>query len=302
MKKTLTLLLLFSLVFSFALCFSAQNVDVTVGQKFEWNQQKETPDTMKAWGLSGGKSPDGLWKYQIYVLAKKIYIPVVHSPVNVGFAWAENPGDTGIGYARVRDYGRAFHPAEAADIVKVFTCPSGGTVTVDTSIARAADWVSGSGTPVSLAIYLEDQLVYPTSGDYDTITSSVPKDISFDLEVSKNQNIYFRIGCVDGDQGGDTTIMSNVITYKGVNDKVADVETTTSTDTGTKITKTFTVTLVTEGGVDVGSSDVGSGMINTGAVDNTDDGGSNMGLIIGIVAGVAVVAAVVVVLVLKKKK
>ena len=105
--------------------------------------------------------------YLVYVHAKKTYLPTVLSNEG-GYAWAAIPGDTRIGYARVRSYGADFHPAEAGDIVKSFTFPSGGTVTVESVAARAQDWTPEQGSPSSFAGYLEDQLVYPTTGEYET--------------------------------------------------------------------------------------------------------------------------------------
>ena len=151
MKKFLTILLslcvLASLAVSFAVSSAAEDIEVTVGQRFEWNDQSESPETQKAWRQGKGTSPDGLWQYLVYVHAKKTYLPTVLS--NDGFAWAANPGDRGIGYARARVYGTNFHPGEAGDIVKAFTFPSGGTVTVESVVARAKEWTAELGTPSS---------------------------------------------------------------------------------------------------------------------------------------------------------
>lgn len=308
MKKVLTVLLslclLVALGASFAMnSFAAEDIEVTVGQQFEWNDQSADSKTKLAWIQSKGVSPDGLWKYLIYAPAKKQYLPVVLATGGM-FALTPEPNGTGLGYARARDHGKNFHPAEAGDIVKSFTFPSGGTVTVESVVARVNEWVNGTATPSSFAVYLEDKLVFPASGEYETLTSTADRTFTFDVEVSKGQRLYIHIGCVDGDQSGDAVNMSNTITYKAVNDSVFEADTSSvTTDTGVKITKTFTVTLTADGGPNAGSSDVDSGMINTnntGAASG--DGGSSVGLIIGIVAGVAVVAAVVVVIIVKKKK
>ena len=304
MKKFLTVLLsvcvLASLLVSFAVSSSAaEDIEVTVGQRFEWNDQSADSETQKNWRLSGGQSADGLWSYQVYVFAKSKYIPTVLG--SDGFAWAATPGSTGIGYARARGYGKNFHPGEAADIAKVFTCPSGGTITVDTTINRVSDWVNGENTPSSIAFYLEDQLVWPTAGEYEVISSKDPRSISFDVDVMKGQRLYIRIGCVDGNQSGDAVEMENFVTYKAVNDSVAELPTETEEDTISLPTRDSVGALTGPSGNNNETSDNGSGTVNVSGPSSADEG-SGVGLIIGIVAGVAVVAAVVVVIVLKKKK
>ncbi len=188
------------------------DVEVVVGQTFEWNDQSATEETQEAWRTGGGKSPDGLWKYQIYVPQKSFYLDVVFS--EHGYAWHATPGSTGLGYARARDYGFNFHPAEMADIVKTFYVPADGTISVDTTIARVNEWVQGNGTPTSFAIYLDDKLVYPSDGSrYQEITSTTPLDISVELEVQKNQALHIHIGCVNDDQSSDAVNMINSVFY-----------------------------------------------------------------------------------------
>ena len=301
MKKVLTILLsvclLASMVATFAVGASAaEDIEVTVGQKFEWNDQSGDAESMKAWLRSKGTSPDGLWKYQVYVLAKDIYLNTVIS--SNFFAWNATPGNTGLGYARARNHGKNFHPGEAADIVKVFTFPSGGTVTVDSTVARQNEWVTGTGTPSSFAVYLDDKLVYPTSGEYETLTSTTPRDISFDIDVAKNQRLYIHIGCVDGDQGSDAVDMSNTITYKAVNDTSVELG-SDATFTLTGITNTVDVTLNPG---DVPTDDNSSRTSGKLPPIGGNDDSSSTGLIIGVVAAVVVVAAVAVVIVVKKKK
>ncbi len=300
MKKFLTVLLslclLVSVVSAFAVnAFAAEDIQVTVGQKFEWNDQSADADTQKTWRTGKGKSPDGLWKYQIYVLAKDMYLDATLASGPM-YAWNATPGDKGLGYARARQFGKNFHPGEAGDIVKVFTFPSGGTVTVDTNIFRDNEWVTGTGTPTSIAFYLEDKLVYPTASEYESITSATPRDISFDLEVAKNQRLYIRIGCVEGDQGGDAVNMSNSVTYKAVNDSIAEIEEVTSTSTR----EVPTASSIGWGTGEKTTDNSGTSSVKLPTGGNDDS--SSTGLIIGVVAAVVVVAAVAVVIVVKKKK
>lgn len=308
MKKilvvSLALCLLVALFASFTVNTAAAEVDVSVGTRFEWNDQSE--GDLKAWRTSKGKSPDGLWKYQYYAFNKDVYMDL-STFTSSFFAWSATPGDTGVGYARVRENGANFHPAELADVVKTFTCPSGGTVTIDTTIRRAFDWTTGSGTPTSFAIYVEDQLVYPTDGsEFLTLSSSVDQSITVDVEVLKNQRIYFRVGCME-DQGGDAVYMSNFVTYKSVTDEETEVSDKTISISVPTNTNTTTLTLT-------GDSIINTDIVNENQSEREEaaktsskapakeEEGSSMGLIIGIVAGAVVAAAAVVVVIIKKKK
>ena len=301
MKKVLVLMLslclLASLCAAFALSVSAEEaVDVTVGMSFEWNDQSGDPASQEACRTGKGKSPDGLWQYMFYSLEKKVYGTMVFT--TDFYAWSITPGDTKLGFARARNYGANFHPGETADIVKVFTVPSGGTVTVDSTVARQYDWVADSGnTPSSFAVYLDDQLVYPTSGaSYETLVSATPQNITFDLDVKANQRIYFHIGCVDGHQAGDGVDMSNTITYKSVNDEVGEDLGPVTLEKPTVITNTVPLDDLTDKTTD------GNKVSNNPGIASAEES-SSVGLIIGIVAAVVVVIGVVVaVIVIKKKK
>ena len=258
---------------------AAEDVQVTVGQKFEWNDQSADSNTQKAWRLGGGKSPDGMWEYMFYSLAKKVYGHVVLS--SDGFAWSKTPGDTGIGYARARGFGKNFHPGEAADIVKVFNVPSGGTITVDTIIKRVNEWVAGTNTATSLAVFLDSEQVFPAGGGVMSIVSATEQTYTFDVDVKKGQRLYIHIGCIDGNQSGDAVEMANYVTYKSVNDEVAE---STEIVPPPKPVETIETVIVCPG-------------------PQPYDEGSSVGLIIGIVAAVVVVIGVVVaVIVIKKKK
>ncbi len=209
------ILLLFFMFASVPVFLSATGT-ATEGQVFEWNGQSGSSDSQRAWSVSKGISPDGLWRYQLYSLEKKIYQDLVFA--NGGqFAWTSNPGsdDNGYGYARVRSYGANFHPGNAADIVKRFTCPAGGTIRILTTVARnnATD-VTSNGNGTSFAIYLGDVLIYPRPGEgsFVALESTAERKIEFDLAVKEGEQIYFRIGAM-GNQGGDAVNMSNTITY-----------------------------------------------------------------------------------------
>ena len=305
MKKILTILLalclLVALAASFAVSASA-DAEIAIGQRYEWNDQTTDAASQKAWRTGKGVSPDGLWTYKVFVLATEKYMGTVISTSAGGYAWAEKPEDTGIGFCRVRNFGSNFHPGEAGDIVKVFTCPSGGTVTLESILARTTEYDPSSGmTPSSFAVYVADGIgaskkaenrvkVYPVEDDYELLTSATEKTISVDIDVKKGQLIMIHIGAVEANQGADGVNMSNTVTYIGINDDVA-AESTDTDDGRTIISRTDpTLTL---------NPTNNAGSVST---NNNADSGSSTGLIIGVVAGVAVVAAVVVVLLLKKKK
>lgn len=194
-------------------------VEVVAGSSFSWNDQSGDPDSQKVWRFGKGKSPDGLWQYLFYSPKRKVYGPMVYSSHGY-YAWAKEPGVSGLGYARARDFGRNFHPGETADVVKCFTFPSGGTVTVDTVIARVTAWEEGTDTtPTSLTIFLDDRQVFPANGEYETIVSDVEQTYSFDIDVIANQRLYIHIGCIDGNMQGDAVIMSNFVTYTAVDER-----------------------------------------------------------------------------------
>lgn len=294
MKKVLTIILSLCLLVALATCvvFSSngEEIKVTVNQKFSYNSQKGTPESEGAWWKTHG-SEDGLWKYQYFALGRQIYKDMVFSSSTSSYAWHATPGDTGIGYARVSEYGAKFHPAIEADVAKVFTCPSGGTVDISTTISRIADLVNdGEATGTSFAIYVGDEMVYPESGTPLTLVSTEEKEIEItDIPVAKNQPIYFQIGAL-GNQAGDAVHMENTVTYRSVTDEevdpVSDVSITFHRPSNT---------------LDVG----GKTTDGSGRVPGSKDGGLSTGAIIGIVVGgVAVVgiAAAAVVIVKKKKE
>ncbi len=304
MKKFLTLFLTLCLVVSFAACFAVsanaeEEIKVSVGSSFEWNDNSGDAKTQMAWHKSGGKSADGLWKYQYYSVAKKIYKDMV--AFGKAFAWSSKATDDdyGIGYARVSEYGLYFHPGYRADAVKVFTCPSGGTIQISTEIARRNIWQADSNTtPTSFAIYVEDRLVYPEAGggDYFTLVSNEPQPIDVTVDVAKGERVRIHIGAINktdtkSDQNGDGVTMKNTITYKAINENVAG-DISDKTLENSRIEATY---------------DQPTNMPNQGGNNNklpTRNDGMSVGAIIGIVAGVVAVAgiAVVAVIVLKKKK
>lgn len=295
MKKILTVFLSLCLLASLATCFAlsshaeeSEEIVVTVGQKFEWNSQSGSTESQLAWRSGGGKSPDGLWKYMIYATVRGIYQPTCYAPVPQAYAWTTMPGDAdGVGYARVRDFGGNFHPDNLADIVKVFTCPSGGTIDIQTTIARVSDILSDKDNGTSFAIYLDDQLIYPTSDEYLTLSSTAPMEIPLeDIEVSKNQCIYFQIGSI-GNRGSDAVTMSNTITYRKINDSEVD-ETTVSNLEFSSISENYTIPDLNDDNDLISKKDKGS---SAGAI---------IGIVVGAVAVVGIAAAAVVIV--KKKK
>lgn len=298
MKKFLTLLLTLclvaSVVSSFAVVANAEDIQVSVGQSFEWNDQSADPKTKMAWYKSNGTSPDGLWKYKFYSLNKKVYQNLVINGND--FCWKTDAGndDYGIGMARVRQVGKNFHPGYAADVVKEFTCPSGGSIQILSTVARQNDLKAGtSANGTSFAIYVEDRLVYPEEGggEFLTLVSSEEQIIDVTVDVKKGERVRIHIGAI-GEQSGDGINMANTITYKAVNDEDAG-ELSDTTFTNTRIENTNarpTLDVNNQGG-------------NNNRLPSDNDGLS-VGAIVGIViGGVAVVGiAAVVVIVLKKKK
>lgn len=300
MKKILTVLLSLCLLVSLAACFAisanaeeSEEISVTVGQKFEWNNQKGDIAKQKAWTGGKGKSPDGLWKYQFFAHTKQVYGDLVYAPSVYCYAWTKDVGSSedGFNYARVREYGSNFHPGKEADVVKVFTCPSGGTIELQTIATRVFE-VGEGATGTSIAIYLEDQLVYPAEGggDYLLLDDTTTHDFKVTVDVAKNQRIYIHVGAVDKHISGDAIIMENYVTYKAVNDTSAETsDKTVSFDIPTAEQEDLTLT----------------DMDATGSVGGSDTQGnqSSAGWVLWVViAAVAVVILVVVVVIVKKKK
>ncbi len=304
MKKILTVFLAVCLLASLATCFAfsssaAEEIDVTAGSKFEWNDQSGDAKKQTAWRTGKGKSPDGLWQYHFYSLVKKMYQPMVFAN-GAQYAWTTNPGgdDSGLGYARVRELGKNFHPAVAADVVKTFYCPAGGTIEITSTLARQMDLVAGtSQTGTSFAIYVEDRLVYPEEGggEFLTLVSTAPQTVTVTVEVAKNERVRFHIGAI-GDQGSDGVNMENTIVYKSVDDsKVADEKSDTKWQNSVYVNP------------DLPTDQINNNVNNNNNNNNNNtnnDGGISAGAIIGIVVGaVSVVGiAVAVVVILKKKK
>ena len=304
MKKVITLLLsllmIVAVVSSLAIGSSAEeaDIDVVVGQVFEWNIQNATVDAQRLWGKGNGKSPDGLWSYKFFALGKKIYGDMVYNLQFSCYTWSTSATETdGMGWARVRSFGGNFHPDTKADVVKSFVFPSGGTVTVQNLVRRTGEYIVGKNTPTSFAVYLDDVLVYPKSGaEYEALTSNEEVDISFDLEVKKGQRLYIHLGAIDGDRGSDGVDMSNFITYKSVNDEVETENSIATLEEFTILTNTVTLENLTD------RVDNDAKPSNNAGNASSTDSGSSLGLILGIVGGVIVVIAVVVVIVIKKKK
>ncbi len=310
MKKILTILLSLCLLVSLATCLAtvstgAEEKDVTVGQVFEWNDQSKeaTGDdaTEIAWRTGKATSPDGNWKYCFYALEKKVYRPVVIASGNL-YAWNKNPGsdDNGLGYARVREFGKNFHPAEKADIVKTFICPSGGSISISTTVVRENSLESGTArTGTSFAIYKENNqertLIYPEAGagEYLTLVSTTPQTVEVTVDVAKGERIHIHIGAMV-DQGSDAVNMENTITYKSISDAAVSGPVTDGTVGNTSsFGREYTDPVL-------GDKNQGNGDSNA----QGNGGGLSTGAIVGIVIGaVAVVGiAVVVVVILKKKK
>lgn len=303
MKKFLCILLTLSLALSLVTLFAVsahaegEKIDVTVGQSFEWGDQSADLNTRRNWGNSKGVSPDGLWRYQFYALSKKVYSDMVYCSSAGGFAWSANAGsdDMGLGYARVRNYGVNFHPATGADTVKVFTCPSGGTIQISTTVARAsAVPTDGSSNGTSFAIYLEDRLIYPEAGggEFRALTETAPQNIDVTVDVKAGERVRIHIGAM-GNQGSDSVNMTNVITYKAVNSDTAEIVESSGPLHGT-LTDPATYTIP-----DVQDND---GNSPDRDLPTKNGGGFPIVAVIIIVAVVAVAAAGVVIVVLKKKK
>lgn len=297
MKKILTVFLSLCLLASLATCFafsaSAEETDieVTVNQAFEWNKQSGNEAEL-AWRTGGGKSPDGLWRYQFYAIKKNMYVDMVYLGGGYNeYVWNATPGPATNGFStcRVRHYGGTFQPSSAADAVKVFTCPSGGTIQISTTVNLNQELVAGKGA--SFSIYVEDRLVYPEegNGEFLPILSTTPQTIDVTIDVAKNERVRFRVGSF-GEEGSNNISMLNTITYKSVNDKVGEqVE-------GGSLNQPLENT----------NSDLLGGGKNHGSDRVLPDGndGLSAGAIVGIVVAVVAVVgiAVAVVVIMKKKK
>ncbi len=310
MKKILTILLSLCLLVSLATCLAmvttgAEEATVTVGQVFEWNDQSKAVSgdaaTELAWRKGKATSPDGNWKYSFYALEKKVYRPVVIATNNI-YAWTSNPGsdDGGIGYARVREFGKNFHPASKADIVKTFICPSGGSIQISSTVARDNNLVAGKGTGTSFAIYKENTegrtLIYPEAGagEYITLVDTNPQTFEVTVDVAKGERIHIHIGAIE-DQGGDAVDMENTVIYKSISDaEVGGVITDGTVGNTSSFGRDYTDPVL-------GDKNQSNGGSNA---QGNNGGGLPTSAIVGIVIGaVAVVGiAVAVVIILKKKK
>ena len=297
MKKILALLLMLVLSVSTVTCAvlfadaEETDVEVTVGMKFEWNQNT---DTVPQWISNKGHSADGLWSYKVNPINRPGYYMdmFITGDLTPYYAWNKTPGDTGLGYARAGNYGGSFHPGELGDIVKIFYCPSGGTIKLDTVIRRNYEFVAEEGsytTPTSLSIFVEDRKVFPAGADeYMSITSTQDQTYSITFDVKKNERVYIHIGAI-GNQNGDEVWMSNTITYEAINNEVAD--------------DISDVTLEnTRDTVEAPSSTNKPTNTNRPPIANPKNDGPNVGLIIGIVAAVVVVVGAVAFIFIKKKK
>ena len=301
MKKSIksVFALLFSVLMVVSLfavgTLNAEEVQVSVGSKFEYNVRDVNENYL--WVKTPG-SPDGMWLYQLYGLNTKKYQTLVYSSSKECFAWMKEPGDVGVGYARVRMRGENFHPSSDADVVKTFVCPSGGKIQFKTTVARANEWNQEIHvSPTSFAIYVEDRLVYPTNGEeYEVITSTEPTDIVIDLEVKKNERVYVHIGAM-GQHDGDAVNMSNTVIYKSVNDEVfTPQEENTSTD-NSSTNSLYNPPIVPQTNKNPGGNN------NNGGNQSQTPAKNNFPVVPVVIGGVAVVAvAVVVVFVLRKKK
>jgi hypothetical protein len=79
MKKILAFCLVLcvfaSMAASFAVSASADDIQVSIGQKFEYNSQAATNEAQLAWRKQAGSS-DGLWQYEMYSLEQGIAMAV----------------------------------------------------------------------------------------------------------------------------------------------------------------------------------------------------------------------------------
>lgn len=302
MKKVFSLFLCLCLLGSLAVACAfvmnaaADDLVVTVGSKFEYNEQT-VQDDMLRW-RRGELDKDGLWSYRYRIVAKDTYGIMSYAAAGFdggyySFNGQAATGNGSLDYVLVRYYGRNFHPGTGGDVCKVFTCPASGKVKISTTIARASEVnpedPSANGT--SFAIYLrtsptEKTLIYPTGGaEYETLTSTVPLTPEVEIDVAKNNQIVFQIGSC-GNRGSDAVDMSNSVEYLSLS-STADGEDCDATTTTTTKTPTSTIT-------DNGSHSI--------TVPGPKPDKTPVGLIIGIVAAVVVVVGVVVVFVVKKKK
>lgn len=293
MKKNLRFLLSFVLAVALVLTsftmvgFAAgeDEVDVTVGSVFEYNKLDASSETRKAWS-----EKNSMWIYQYYHHNEQIWRTMVY---NAPYARWQTPNDI-FNYAYVRNYGDNFHPAKQAETAKTFICPSSGTINFVTKVARVAEFTEESvGTPTSLRILLNDEVVYPTDGTpYQEMRSTTEQEIRLTLDVYKNDRVRVVIGSINGDNGSDALLMSNTVTYTAVSDE-EQPDPSVITDDATK-TNSSSVPSTSDDPIDTRP-------VNTDNNSSKEEGGMNPALIVGIVVGVIVVAAIVIFIIKKKR-
>ena len=184
-------------------------IPVKQWQRFQFIMPSISDADKSAWKATRGESPDGLWTFKLYDLQKDVYLHAFNSSGNATFN-------------AVKEGGVSFAPPVSFDVVKVFTCPSGGTVRLENVIrADDDDFSLKEGNGVSFSVYLDGELVYPADGTlYEVITSPRGKYREIELEVKKNQKIYFHLGS-RGNNHDEYGYMRNSVVYESVNDAVS---------------------------------------------------------------------------------
>lgn len=183
---------------------AVKEVEVKPWQIFEWNYYDDD-----AWQKGKGVSPDGLWEFKLYSLTEDKY---VNARMSDG-SYLKN--------CMSKNYFDGFRPPIDYDLVKVFTCPSGGTIRLETLIGNDLNNGNVVQNGSSLAIYLDGEQVYPTDGSKYEIFPNVRtlyREIT--LNVKKNQKIYIHLGSLANTHENDVSLKNRVV-YKSVNDSVA---------------------------------------------------------------------------------
>lgn len=101
------------------------------------------------------------------------------------------------------------HPDTNSQPARIFKAPKNGILAVDCSIRKMVEQSNG----VRFKILKNGQVVWPTVGDWETLTSSEQRNLHIDnLSVQKADELAFVLEN-NGDSGADTTYWLVVLTY-----------------------------------------------------------------------------------------
>lgn len=117
--------------------------------------------------------------------------------------------------------GTKVHPAKTRDTVKTFTAPYGGRVEMAINVARCVEYSSnytGSDTPTSLRVFLNDKQIWPADGSHVTLTSKTAQIFTVAADVVAGDKLRCVIGSMNS-TGSDAVMMYNTVTYRSVGNR-----------------------------------------------------------------------------------